>query len=106
VDPVGTAPQGIASKDREKKGPVMLFGKHKGTPIKDLPTGYLRWMTEQIDQGTMRVKPWLANAARAAYAERTGRKPPPPIVAPKPAPATKTLFDVDAINSLLMETEF
>lgn len=28
---------------------VCHFGKHKGTPLSDIPTGYLRWCIENID---------------------------------------------------------
>jgi uncharacterized protein (DUF3820 family) len=27
----------------------MPFGKHKGTPIKDLPDDYLNWMLENVE---------------------------------------------------------
>jgi exodeoxyribonuclease X len=29
----------------------MPFGKHKGTKLKDLPSDYVRWLTENLDPG-------------------------------------------------------
>lgn len=39
----------------------MPFGKHKGTPIKDVPRDYKRWLLGQAD-----VDPYLIQALRAA----------------------------------------
>lgn len=30
---------------------LMPFGKHKGTKLKDLPSDYVRWLTENLDPG-------------------------------------------------------
>jgi superfamily II DNA or RNA helicase len=33
--------------DRKRRQWHMLFGKHKGTPLRDVPTPYLRWVMEE-----------------------------------------------------------
>jgi exodeoxyribonuclease X len=42
---------------------VMTFGKHKGTPIKDVPSDYKRWLLNQPD-----VDPYLVKALRGVAA--------------------------------------
>lgn len=42
---------------------VMTFGKHKGTPIKDVPLDYKRWLLNQPD-----VDPYLVKALRGVAA--------------------------------------
>lgn len=90
VNPVGTAPQGTVENRREKSGPVMLFGKHKGTPIKDLPRGYLEWFVGQLDAGKMKVKWWLEKAIREAHGGKS-----------KPEPRAN--LSIDEINQLFLE---
>lgn len=46
--------------ERARVPKVMTFGKHKGTPIADVPTDYKRWLLKQPD-----VDPYLAQALRA-----------------------------------------
>ena len=38
---------------------VMMFGKHKGTPIREVPNDYKQWLLRQPD-----VDPYLATALR------------------------------------------
>jgi uncharacterized protein (DUF3820 family) len=42
----------------------MPFGKHKGTPLKDLPPSYVAWALENFDDGK---HPELKTAIRAAH---------------------------------------
>ena len=42
---------------------VMTFGKHKGTPIKDVPADYKRWLLGQAD-----IDPYLQKALRGEAA--------------------------------------
>lgn len=32
---------------------TMKHGKFKGIPIQDIPSGYLRWMAENLDDGDL-----------------------------------------------------
>jgi exodeoxyribonuclease X len=36
-----------AESERARVPVIMYFGKHKGTPIKNLPTDYMRWLLKQ-----------------------------------------------------------
>lgn len=47
---------------------VMPFGKHRGEDIADLPTDYLNWMVENLDN-----KPELVREAENQLAMRAGR---------------------------------
>jgi exodeoxyribonuclease X len=38
---------------------VMSFGKHKGTPIKDIPADYKEWLLKQTD-----IDPYLFKALK------------------------------------------
>lgn len=44
---------------------IMPFGKHKGADIEDLPSGYLKWVAENVDDEE------LAEAADAEYRWRS-----------------------------------
>jgi hypothetical protein len=50
-------------------GPCISFGKHKGKPLADLPTGYLRWVLANCPG----ADPWLLASARKE-AERRGER--------------------------------
>jgi hypothetical protein len=56
---------------------ALPFGKHKGTPLAEVPTGYLNWL---IGQGKLStgIRQGVADELR-----RRGLEPPPP---PPPAP--------------------
>lgn len=49
----------------------MLFGKHKGKPISQVPFGYLRWLSE------LKLKPWYR---QAILNEMERRKPKRPVL--------------------------
>lgn len=44
----------------------MPFGKHKGTPIKDLPPSYVAWALENLDDRNADLKAVLATLPKAA----------------------------------------
>lgn len=35
---------------KENSGPRMPFGKHKGELIEEIPSGYLQWFVENVDE--------------------------------------------------------
>jgi hypothetical protein len=46
-------------KTRERlssENTVLWFGKHKGVAIRNVPTGYLRWMVENINRDSWRME--------------------------------------------------
>jgi hypothetical protein len=55
------------------------WGKYKGTPISDVPSSYLCWITEEAEN----IRPALRQAAHEELAHRFGRSPSPP---PPPPP--------------------
>lgn len=59
----GTAPAPAVASRRVARMP---FGKHKGTPISEISTGYLEWVLG------LKVKEWLRNAAQEEIARRKG----------------------------------
>jgi hypothetical protein len=56
---------------------IMPFGKHKGQPLAEVPSEYLRWLT------TIKLSPGLRTAVHTELAER-GEKVPPAPLAKKP----------------------
>jgi hypothetical protein len=66
---------------------VMLFGKHRGTPLSELPGGYLRWLGTKLDE-------WqepLRSAVAAELERRNGLALPGVVVDnPTPTPAPRT----------------
>jgi superfamily II DNA or RNA helicase len=52
-----------------KKGrvPAMLFGKHKGKPLNQIPLGYLKWVAREC-----KVKPWFKAAVESEINNRLG----------------------------------
>jgi uncharacterized protein (DUF3820 family) len=61
---------------------LMPFGKHKGTPIKDLPSSYVAWALENLDDRNADLKTVLASLPTAAPGTE--------------APAAKGAMSVDA----------
>ena len=55
---------------------TMPFGKYKGTPLTEIDSGYLHWLTDNIEE-------WHPPLRAAVEAERARRKG-----VPSPAPAT------------------
>lgn len=53
VDVVDSRTTTIKPKNVEKKGPVALFGKYKGVPLKEIPAPYLKWKLENL-----KLAPW------------------------------------------------
>lgn len=46
-----------------KAGDVsMPFGKYSDMPIKEVPSGYLRWVVEQHEDGKFEQYGWLINS--------------------------------------------
>ena len=60
----------IAWRTRNKPLDTMPFGKHKGTPIRDLPSDYIHWVLENLN-----LRDELFKALSAEY-ERRGGEPP------------------------------
>lgn len=61
----------------------MPFGKHRGSLMKDIPTGYLQWV-----EGQTKTK-WLRDAVTQELAVRSGKQAaskPKPKQKPKPGP--------------------
>lgn len=61
-------------KERQSKAvqdTSIPFGKHKGTPIEEIPGGYLDWMAENMTQG--KSKKW-SEKARDEIKRRNFRK--------------------------------
>ena len=51
----------------------MPWGKYKGQPIEDLPSSYLRWLAENVDESNPRNKAvCLAADAEWQWRERNG----------------------------------
>jgi len=48
-----------------RRGPVMIFGKHKGKPLSEIPQGYLAWVAAECKTQ------WLRRAARYELERRT-----------------------------------
>jgi hypothetical protein len=74
--------------------PVALpFGKHRGEPLHDVPSGYLKWVLENLD----RLEPDL-KAALAAELRTRERRPRPATHEPTSTrprePAPEPLCDV------------
>jgi hypothetical protein len=63
----------------------MTFGRHRGRPLRDVPTKYLNWLREQSLAGTLPLAVLAElrrRAARAADAPEDARLAgPPPVVA-------------------------
>jgi hypothetical protein len=49
---------------------TMPFGKHKGTPIRDLPSDYIRWVLENLN-----LRDQLFKALSGEYERRGGSSP-------------------------------
>lgn len=92
VDPFDPYSRMKGGADGKSKGPVMPFGKHKGRPIADLPTGYL-----QFGLANWELKPYLKAAFSATVAERLGG---PSQHSPAKAMKQRSL---EEINRLLLE---
>jgi superfamily II DNA or RNA helicase len=65
----------------------MLFGKHKGKPLDQVPTGYLQWIAKEA-----KTKPWFKQACKNELDSRLGKE----------QHGHRTL-DVDYVNRLLRE---
>jgi hypothetical protein len=61
---------------RDLVPPALPFGKHKGRPLADVPTDYLRWVLRET-----KLSARLAAAVRAELASR-GQPVPPPAASP------------------------
>lgn len=59
----------------------MPFGKHKGTPLEDVPDDYLWWVLGKCDN----VNPYLIEAIRRRLGVTATPPPPPPPRPPPPA---------------------
>ena len=89
VDPFDVYSRSAGQSSSRPKGPRMPFGKHKGLLIRDVPTGYLNWLSGESKKG------WLGDAVKAELDSRRG--------GPKlhvPAPITPPQVDV---NRMLLE---
>jgi hypothetical protein len=51
-----------------RRGPVMIFGKHKGVPFSEIPSGYLRSMAD----GEWCKTTWLKETASRELDRRSG----------------------------------
>ena len=84
------------------RGPVMIFGKHKGKPLADIPGGYLRSMAE----GEWCKTKWLRQSAERELENRRVRpKPMAPIGTMPPigslAETDQRKPSLDEINAIL-----
>jgi len=71
----------------------MLFGKHKGKPISEVPTDYLRWMVK----GELKLKDWYKQAIHSEIDRRqNGNKQPP-------ANAPHVPIDYESLNAELLK---
>jgi len=77
-----------ARADRQRRVARMPFGKHKGELIAEIPSGYLRAIT----QGDWCKTEWIRKSAAGVLAERRGSTPRPPIQMQK---------SLDEINAML-----
>ena len=92
VDPFdGTLRAG--SQLPRKMGPRMLFGKHKGQLVSDVPTGYLSWMLREA-----KLKDGWFKRAIQSELERRGKPA-------APAPAHPVAMALDRINQMLLGIE-
>ncbi|HWD19106.1 MAG TPA: DUF3820 family protein [Verrucomicrobiae bacterium] len=76
------------------------FGVHKGKPMWEVPTKYLRWFLEQ----DWSVKwPFVRKFALKSFAPPPAPEPPPPVVAPKsdPAAAQRALDELVKVKNSL-----
>jgi hypothetical protein len=65
--------------------PSIPFGRHKGKPLWDVPTGYLAWLVREV-----RLSTGLRAAVRAALASRPDApRGLPPDLPPRPLPACR-----------------
>jgi exodeoxyribonuclease X len=58
--PVSTWEEVWTASEKARIPTIATFGKHKGTPLKDLPADYVRWMLKQPD-----LDPYLRKALEA-----------------------------------------
>lgn len=66
VDPFSTTSSYGGTKGAKRV--VMPFGKHKGTPLPEVPADYLRWIREK-----QKVQKWLEKAIDADLNRRSGK---------------------------------
>lgn len=86
---VGT---GDVAPTTSRKVARMPFGKHKGQPLDQIPTGYLEYMLEK----NYLQKRWLKNAVLAELDRRADAPRTPPTTRSRPA-------SIQDINAMLLE---
>lgn len=90
---------------------VMLFGKHKGEPVHDLPSGYIMWLLEKVENMDARLREELEAqmemregrgvvrkaarivgraSTRPSQASPTSRSSPSPSDTPPSAPSSRS----------------
>lgn len=62
----------------------MPFGRYRGTPLRDLPDGYLGWLA------SIALRPRLRAAVEAEIDRRDRGRTWPTVALPKPCPAPET----------------
>lgn len=69
VDPFDGYQRGSVDMGKPvNKGPVMVFGKHRGKPLSALPGGYINWLATKCNL----KDGWFKKAVMAEYANRKG----------------------------------
>lgn len=90
---------GSVRRSSERKGPCMMFGKHKGEPIESLNTNYLRTFAEKVPP-TKRTQ-WMFDAIGRELAKRRGEPMPT-----KAARSVPKVSSIDDANRLFMEAAY
>lgn len=102
VDPYDQYSRGGNVQQKKQQGPRMLFGKHKGKLLTEIPVGYLKWFDQEC-----KTKPWLQTAVKVEIERRandspSSRRQSPVKSAAAPSPGfVPTLSPASANQSLM-----